>query len=96
MACRACHSETRARRIVRPLSTGPDIAAGGILDRLQLAAAGLARGRLDIKGNGGVFDADDVRAMLRAGACCVDLYSAFIYEGWDIAARINRGLAPLC
>ena len=56
-------------------------------------AARLARGRLDIKGNGGVFTADDVRAMLRAGACCVDLYSALIYEGWDVAARINRALA---
>lgn len=57
-------------------------------------AARLARGRLDIKGNGGVFSADDVRAMRAAGACCVDLYSAFIYEGWDIAARINRALVP--
>lgn len=56
-------------------------------------AARLARGRLDIKGNGGVFSADDVRAMLRAGACCIDLYSAFIYQGWDVAARINRALA---
>jgi dihydroorotate dehydrogenase len=56
-------------------------------------AARLARGRLDIKGNGGVFTAEDVRAMLRAGACCVDLYSAFIYQGWNVAARINRALA---
>jgi dihydroorotate dehydrogenase (fumarate)/dihydroorotate dehydrogenase len=29
---------------------------------------------------------------LRAGATCVDLYSAFIYQGWDIARRINREL----
>ena len=55
-------------------------------------AARLARGRLDIKGNGGIFSADDVRAMLDAGACCVDLYSAFVYEGWDVARRINREL----
>jgi dihydroorotate dehydrogenase (fumarate)/dihydroorotate dehydrogenase len=55
-------------------------------------AARLARGRLDIKGNGGVFSGDDVQAMRRAGACCVDLYSAFIYEGWSVAARINRAL----
>jgi len=57
-------------------------------------AARLARGRLDIKGNGGVFSAEDVQAMQRAGACCVDLYSAFIYEGWSVAATINRALAP--
>jgi dihydroorotate dehydrogenase (fumarate)/dihydroorotate dehydrogenase len=55
-------------------------------------AARLARGRLDIKGNGGVFTADDVRAMQQAGACCVDLFSAFVYEGWSIAADITRGL----
>ena len=36
-------------------------------------AARIARGRLPIKGNGGIFDGADVLAMLRAGACCVDL-----------------------
>jgi dihydroorotate dehydrogenase len=55
-------------------------------------AARLARGRIAIKGNGGVFDASDVLAMLRAGACCVDLYSAFIYEGWGVARKINLDL----
>jgi hypothetical protein len=33
--------------------------------------------------------------MMRAGATCVDLYSAFIYQGWDVARRINRELAEL-
>ena len=55
-------------------------------------AARHAGGRLSIKGNGGVFSADDVIAMLRAGADCVDLYSGFIYEGWTIARDINRVL----
>lgn len=61
-------------------------------------AARLARGRLDIKGNGGIFAAGDVRAMQQAGACCIDLFSAFVYEGWSIARDITRelvrGLAP--
>jgi dihydroorotate dehydrogenase (fumarate)/dihydroorotate dehydrogenase len=65
---------------------------GAALANVALAAR-LARGRLDIKGNGGVFTAEDVRAMLQAGACCVDLYSALVYRGWDVAARINRTLA---
>lgn len=65
---------------------------GAALANVALAAR-LARRRLDIKGNGGVFTAEDVRAMLRAGACCVDLYSALIYQGWNVAARINRALA---
>lgn len=39
-----------------------------------------------------ICSAADVLAMLRAGACCVDLYSAFIYEGWTVARNINRDL----
>jgi len=58
-------------------------------------AAGFARGRIAIKGNGGISSADDVMAMLRAGATCIDLYSAFIYQGWCVARDINRELAPL-
>ncbi len=57
------------------------------------AASRVVRGRLDIKGNGGVGSAAQVRAMQRAGACCVDLYSAFVYQGWGVARAINRDLA---
>lgn len=55
-------------------------------------AAGYARGRIPIKGNGGISSAADVMAMCRAGAICVDLYSAFIYQGWTVARDINRAL----
>lgn len=55
-------------------------------------ASDLARGRIAIKGNGGIRSADDARAMFNAGAICVDLYSAFIFEGWTIARDINRDL----
>jgi dihydroorotate dehydrogenase len=58
-------------------------------------AAQLARERIAIKGNGGISSAGDVIAMLRAGATCVDLYSAFIYQGWTVARDINRELAPM-
>jgi dihydroorotate dehydrogenase len=57
-------------------------------------ASAFAHGRIDIKGNGGVSSAGDVIAMLRAGATCVDLYSAFVYAGWTVACDINRELAP--
>jgi dihydroorotate dehydrogenase (fumarate)/dihydroorotate dehydrogenase len=30
--------------------------------------------------------------MLRAGAVCVDIYSAFIYRGWSVARDINHEL----
>jgi dihydroorotate dehydrogenase len=58
-------------------------------------AARLVRGRIPIKANGGISSGGDVLAMLRAGATCVDLYSAFIYQGWDVARRINLELASL-
>jgi dihydroorotate dehydrogenase (fumarate)/dihydroorotate dehydrogenase len=58
-------------------------------------AAGYARGRIPIKGNGGVRPGRDVLTMMRAGATCVDLYSAFIYQGWEVARRINLELADL-
>ena len=58
-------------------------------------AAKLARGRIPIKANGGIRSGSDVLAMLRAGATCVDLYSAFIYQGWSVARRINLELAAL-
>ncbi len=66
--------------------------ADAALENLKRAVR-LANGRLSIKGNGGVFTAADARAMLSAGAACIDLYSAFIYRGWTIARDINRGLA---
>ena len=55
-------------------------------------AAKIARGRIPIKGNGGVSTGADALAMLRAGAICIDLYSAFIYRGWNVARDINREL----
>lgn len=58
-------------------------------------AAGFARGRIPIKGNGGISGASDVLAMRRAGATCVDLYSAFIYQGWTVARDINRDLVAM-
>jgi dihydroorotate dehydrogenase len=49
----------------------------------------IARGRIQIKGNGGVSTGTDALAMLRAGAVCVDIYSAFIYRGWRVARDIS-------
>jgi dihydroorotate dehydrogenase (fumarate)/dihydroorotate dehydrogenase len=58
-------------------------------------AARYARGRIPIKANGGIRSGSDVLAMMRAGATCVDLYSAFVYQGWSVARRINLELAAL-
>jgi dihydroorotate dehydrogenase len=58
-------------------------------------AAGIAAGRIPIKANGGISSAQDVMTMLRAGAACVDLYSAFVYQGWAVAQTLNRDLLDL-
>jgi dihydroorotate dehydrogenase len=78
------------------LSTGFGTLHGRAIFDTALAnverAARFARGRIPIKGNGGISSASDVLAMRSAGAKCVDLYSAFIYQGWTIARDINREL----
>lgn len=88
------------RRVTEPrLGTKQGTLHGRAIRDAALAnvelAARIARGRISIKGNGGIASADDVLAMLRAGACCIDLYSAFIYEGWTVARNINRDLLQI-
>jgi dihydroorotate dehydrogenase len=53
----------------------------------------VAGGELPLIGVGGIASADDAWARIRAGASLVQLYSALVYEGPGIAARIVRGLA---
>ncbi|WP_194744330.1 quinone-dependent dihydroorotate dehydrogenase [Thermaurantiacus tibetensis] len=53
------------------------------------------RGRLPLVGVGGVATAEQVYAKLRAGASAVQLYTALVFEGIDLPARLNAGLAAL-
>ena len=46
-------------------------------------------------GAGGIATAEQAYARIRAGASLVQLYSAMVYEGPWLAARINRGLVAL-
>ena len=61
--------------------------------RIVRDVAERAEGRLAIKAAGGVFTGRDGLAMLRAGAAAVEVYSAFIYRGWDAPRLIARELA---
>jgi dihydroorotate dehydrogenase len=45
-----------------------------------------------IIGVGGVYNAADAKEKLDAGACLVQVYSGFVYEGASIAKNINKGL----
>ena len=77
-----------------------DLGAGGLsgepLRERALEVVALLRSRLPedktIIGVGGITTAGDARAMLEAGANLVEGLSAFIYEGPDWAARLNREL----
>lgn len=62
---------------------------------LVRAARQLTRGRVPIVGVGGIFTPEDAYAKIRAGADLVEVYSALIYEGPGLPARLNRGLARL-
>ena len=52
-------------------------------------------GRIPLIGVGGVASAADAYAKIRAGASLVQLYSAFVYQGFGLVERINKGLVEL-
>lgn len=55
----------------------------------------LTGGVIPLIGVGGIASAEDAYAKIRAGASLVQLYSALIYQGFGLVARINEGLADL-
>lgn len=52
-----------------------------------------ASGRVPIIGVGGIESAEQVSELLRAGCAAVQLYTALIYQGPGLPARLNRSLA---
>ena len=89
--------------IERPAGLPRDLAAetGGLSGRplFPLATEMLRRvyrateGRVPLVGVGGIGGADDAYVKIRAGASLVQLYTALIYEGPGLVARIKSGLA---
>jgi dihydroorotate dehydrogenase len=55
----------------------------------------LARGRLTLIGVGGVSTAQQVFTKLKAGASLVQLYTALVFHGPGLVARLNRELGAL-
>jgi dihydroorotate dehydrogenase len=60
--------------------------------RLLAEFASASAGRIDLIGAGGIASADDARAKLAAGAKAVQLYSALVYQGLGLVAKIKAGL----
>ncbi|MGI4731157.1 MAG: quinone-dependent dihydroorotate dehydrogenase [Janthinobacterium lividum] len=66
------------------------------LARAALVAFRHAAGdRLPLVGVGGIGDAEDVYARIRAGASVVQLYTALVYEGPGLIGRMLAGLDAL-
>lgn len=66
--------------------------------RAQTMLSAFARavgGRLPLIGVGGIESGADAYARIRAGASAVQLYTALVYEGPGLPARINAELAAL-
>lgn len=54
-----------------------------------------SNGKLPIIGVGGIFTAEDAFDKVRAGACLLQGYTGFVYQGFSYAHDINSGLAGL-
>ncbi len=52
-------------------------------------------GAITLIGVGGIASAQDAYARIRAGASLVQVYSALVYHGPGLAAKINKGLIAL-
>jgi dihydroorotate dehydrogenase len=59
------------------------------------AMAAVAKGRIAIKASGGVHTGADALEMLVAGASMIDILTAFVYRGWNAAAKIKAEMLAL-
>ena len=90
--------------ITRPPLASKNREEGGGLSGAPIKALALQRlrdfrkatgGAMPLIGIGGIATAEDAWERIRAGASLVQLYSAMVYEGPGIAAKIVRRLPAL-
>jgi dihydroorotate dehydrogenase len=55
----------------------------------------LTQGKLPLIGVGGISNAEQAYAKIRAGAAAVQIYTAMVYQGLSVAADIAKGLDTL-
>jgi dihydroorotate dehydrogenase len=80
----------------RRLSLGRGVVSGRPLLPWTLQAIRDIRevtgGEAAIRARGGIFSGDDAFEAIAAGADTVEVYTGFVYQGWEIVRRINAGL----
>lgn len=54
-----------------------------------------SKGKLPIIGVGGIFSAEDAFEKIAAGACLLQAYTGFVYQGLTFALDVNLGLAKI-
>jgi dihydroorotate dehydrogenase len=54
-----------------------------------------SKGKLPIVGVGGIFTAEDAFEKIASGACLIQAYTGFVYQGFTFARDINFGLAKI-
>lgn len=82
----------------RHASESGGLSGGPLRDLAQQKMRDFAKatgGVLPLIGAGGIANAEDAYARIRAGASLIQIYSALVYEGPGLARRINKGLEAL-
>ena len=54
-----------------------------------------SKAKLPVVGVGGIFTAEDAFKKIAAGACLLQAYTGFVYQGFSFAREINYGLAKI-
>ena len=54
--------------------------------------AAVTKGRIAIKASGGVHSGEDAFRLIEAGAAMIDIFTAFVFRGWNAAAKIEAEL----
>ncbi|HMS40980.1 MAG TPA: quinone-dependent dihydroorotate dehydrogenase [Pyrinomonadaceae bacterium] len=52
-------------------------------------------GKLPIIGVGGIFTAEDAFEKIASGACLLQAYTGFVYQGFGFARDVNKGLSQI-
>src|SRR5690606_33386766 len=63
--------------------------------RLLARLSQMTEGRIPLIGTGGVGNAEQAYAKIRAGASALQLYTAIVYHGFSHVSEIVRGLDAL-